>query len=61
MTGHSYDEFVAAMNRKARSGAYDNRHPIKDLKERAKGGDDNARSALRMRTGEDVEKRVDDP
>lgn len=49
------DELVEAMNRNARAGLYDKKHPIKKLRKRAERGDANARSAYLMRTGEDVD------
>ena len=55
MSYNSYDRFVATMNQKARSGAYDNKHSLEDLEKRAKGGDQNARKAFLMRTGRDVD------
>ena len=54
MSYNSYDRLVAAMNQKARSGAYDNKHPLEELEKRAKRGDQNARSAFLMRTGRDI-------
>jgi hypothetical protein len=55
MSDSSYEDFVINMNHKARSGAYDNKHSIADLRERAKRGDRNAQGALRMRTGEEID------
>lgn len=55
------DELVEAMNRKAKAGFYDDKHPVEALRERAEGGDTNAQSALLMRTGEYVEELEAEP